>query len=66
MGRKQILQRMGDIRKAKKLSAYELSLRIGKSTNYIHEVEKGKINVSIDVILAICNELGINPKELFD
>ena len=54
------------IRQDKGLSAYELSLRLGKSTNYIHEVEKGKINISLDMFFLICETLKINPKELFD
>lgn len=47
------------------LSAYELSLRIGKDASYIHKVESGKINVSLKSILDICEVLNIEPVELF-
>ncbi|MDE6667828.1 MAG: helix-turn-helix domain-containing protein [Clostridia bacterium] len=47
------------------LSGYELSLMIGKNTTYIHKVENGKINVSLKVILQICEVLNIEPVELF-
>ena len=47
------------------LSAYELSLRIGKDASYIHKVESGKININLKAILEICNVLNIEPIELF-
>ncbi len=53
------------IRIKSKLSAYELSLRIGKDASYIHKVESGKINVSLKSILEICEALKIEPIELF-
>lgn len=48
------------------LSAYELSLRIGKDASYIHKVENGKINISLKTILKICEVLQIEPAELFN
>ncbi len=53
------------IRIKAKLSAYELSLRIGKDASYIHKVESGKINISLKTILDICEVLSIEPAELF-
>ena len=53
------------IRIKSNLSAYELSLRIGKDASYIHKVESGKINVSLKSILKICEGLNIEPIELF-
>lgn len=47
------------------LSAYELSLRIGKDASYIHKVESGKINISLKSILKICDVLKIPPVQLF-
>ena len=35
----------------KGLSAYELSLRIGKNASYINKLENGKINPSLKTIL---------------
>lgn len=48
------------------LSAYELSLRIDKDASYIYKVENGKINISLKMILKICEVLQIEPSELFD
>ncbi len=53
------------IRIKSNLSAYELSLRIGKDASYIHQVESGKIYVSLKSILKICEALKIEPIELF-
>ena len=41
------------------LSAYELSLRLGKDASYINKLENGKINVSLKMILSICECLNI-------
>ena len=56
---------LAKIRMKAGLSAYELSLRIGKDASYIHKVESGKINVSLKSILKICEVLNIEPVELF-
>ena len=47
------------------LSAYELSLRLGKDASYINKLENGKINVSLKMILAISEQLNINVTDLF-
>ncbi len=38
--------RIAKIRESKNMSAYELSLRIGKDASYINKLENGKINPS--------------------
>ncbi len=48
-----------------KLSAYELSLRIGKDVSYINKLENGKINPSLKTMLLISQELKINIIDLF-
>lgn len=48
-----------------KLSAYELSLRIGKNTTYIHKVESRKLSPNLKVVFQICEVLNIEPVELF-
>jgi len=65
MDLKELGLKIAKIRIAKGLSAYELSLRIGKDTSYLYKVESGKINVSFTVLLDICKALEIEPKELF-
>ena len=56
---------LAKIRMKANLSAYELSLRIGKDASYIHKVESGKINISLKAILNICEVLQIELAELF-
>ena len=57
---------MAKIRINKNMSAYELSLRIGKAPNYIHLVENGKVNISLNAICAIAEHLEIEPKQLLE
>ncbi len=47
------------------LSAYELSLRIGKDASYIHKLENGKANATLKTIFKICEVLEVEPDELF-
>lgn len=56
---------LAKIRIKAQMSAYELSLRIGKDASYIHKVESGKINISLKMILKICEVLDIEPVALF-
>ncbi len=49
----------------KNISAYELSLRLGKDASYINKVENGKINVSLKMIIAISECLEISIEKLF-
>jgi len=65
MDKKEFGIRLAQIRQTKNISAYELSLRIGRASNYINSVERGKVNISLESILNISKELGINPCELF-
>ncbi len=49
----------------KNLSAYELSLRIEKDASYINKLENGKANATLKTVFRICEELEIEPAELF-
>lgn len=52
-------------RMKKDLSAYELSLRLGRDASYINKLENGKINVSLKMIIAISEQLNIKIIDLF-
>ena len=65
MTREKFATRLGQLRVERNLSAYELSLRIGKSHNYVHMVEASKVNISLEVIFALARELNVDPIELF-
>lgn len=56
---------LSKLRKKANISAYDLSLRIGKDASYINKFEKGKVNATLKVVLMICQELNISPIELF-
>lgn len=47
------------------ISAYELSLRLGKDPSYISKLENGKINISLKTIIAISEILNIDTSKLF-
>ena len=47
------------------LSAYELSLRLGKDASYINKLENGKINISLKMIIEISQTLNIDICKLF-
>lgn len=53
------------IRTSKSISAYELSLRIGKDVSYIYKVESGKINISLKTMIAISEELNTPLTDFF-
>ena len=53
------------LRLDKAMSAYELSLRIGKDASYIHKVESGKVNLSFMAMMEICRHLETKPQVLF-
>ena len=57
---------VGRARQKLNLSAYELSLRLGKDPSYIHKLENGKINASLKMIIAISEILNIPIKNLFN
>ena len=48
------------------MSAYELSIKLGKDPSYINKVENGKINISLKMILEICEILKTAPNTLFN
>lgn len=61
-----IRQRIATLRTDKKISARELSLRLGQSEGYINAIENGKSNPSIQMLNYICEELGISMCEFYD
>ena len=48
------------------LSAYELSLRLGKDSSYVSKLENGRINVSLKIIIAISEILKVKVEKLFE
>lgn len=55
---KEVLERIGYVRNSVNLSARELSLRMGMSPQYVAQVERGRIVLTVEKllqILEICN-----------
>lgn len=57
---------LAKIRISKNISAYELSLRLSKDASYIHKVEKGKINISLKVMIEISEILDTSITKFFE
>lgn len=58
MTSKEVLFRLGYVRNSANLSARELSLRLGMSPQYVAQVERGRIVLTVEKllqILEICN-----------
>lgn len=58
-------ERILEIRKEKSLSQEKLALKANIDRAYMHLIEKGKTNVSIELIEKIAIALEINIKHLF-
>lgn len=52
-------------RQKKNISAYELSLRLGKDKSYINKVENAKLNISLKMMISISEVLNIPITNLF-
>ena len=62
---KEILQKIAKLRNEANLSARELSMRIGMSAQYIGQVERGRITLSVDILLRILEVLKVTPEKFF-
>lgn len=54
------------IRKTRKLSQMKLAEIVNMNFNYIGQIERGEVNVTIKTIKILANALDIEVKELFD
>lgn len=61
-----IKERVYYIRNSKKISARNLSLELGMSSEYINQLESGRLTPSLDFILNFCDYFNISPSEFFD
>ena len=61
-----VRQRIAFLRTNKKISARELSLRLGQSEGYINAIENGKSNPSVQMLQYICEELGVSMRDFYD
>lgn len=59
-------KRIRALRKRKGLTQEGLAEQIGTSSKYIGEIERGKVNFSVDIAEKIAGGLGVDLPELFD
>ena len=62
---KNILYKIGYYRNKKNMSAYALSLALGKEQSYMYRVEKGDIMISLQIFLDILTILDVSTFEFF-
>lgn len=58
--------RLRELRKEKGLSQEELALKSGLNRSYISGIEKGKRNVSLEVMEKLAGAMDIEIRELID
>ena len=61
-----IRHRLTELRLAKEISEYQLSLELGQCKSYIQGISSGKSMPSMKQFLNICDYFEITPAEFFD
>lgn len=61
-----IRHRLTELRLAKEISEYQLSLELGQCKSYIQGISSGKSMPSMKQFLNICDYFEITPPEFFD
>jgi len=61
-----VKDRYASIRNAHQISARKLSFALGQSSEYINQIENGKMMPSVEGLLNFCDFFGIKPSEFFD
>ncbi len=60
------IQRLATLRKQKGASARDMSLSVGQNVNYVNHIERGKMFPSMTGFFALCDYLGVTPRDFFD
>lgn len=67
MDKKQALgARIKTLRKQRGWSQEQLAERVGISTQYVSNIERGKENPTLDLLLRLADGLAVSPTEMFD
>ena len=61
-----VSERIAALRTTRNISARDMSLSLGQSTNYINSIENKHSLPSMSMFLYICEFLGILPMDFFD
>ena len=62
---KDVMTRLGKVRSEANLSAREVSLRIGKSGQYLSQIESGRITLSVETLLDILKVCNCSEEKFF-
>jgi len=62
----QVGERIRSLRNARALSQQALAEKAGISYKYLGEVERGQVNVSVEVLVKIASAMGVAPGMLLD
>ncbi len=57
-------QNIRELRKSLQLSQQKMAERVGISYKYLGEIERGKVNLSVDILMKISNSFHIEPGKL--
>lgn len=63
--KQQIIDRLGQYRTQKKLSAYDLGTKLGHAKTYIYRIESGEIKLTLDSFLEILEVMDISTHDFF-
>lgn len=63
---KSIGAKIAEIRREKSFTQEELAGEAGIDRSYVSDIERGKTNTTLAIILTISEVLSIDPKQLFD
>ncbi|MAF68767.1 MAG: transcriptional regulator [Micavibrio sp.] len=63
---KTIGSKIAEARKLKGLTQEQLAIEGDIDRSYISDIENGKANITVGLLLTICSVLQINPKILFE
>lgn len=61
-----IRNRVYQIRSANKISARSLSLELGMSSEYINQLESGRLTPSLDFLISFCDYFNLTLSSFFD
>jgi transcriptional regulator with XRE-family HTH domain len=59
-------QHIRDLRVGNSLSQQTLAERAGMSYKYLGEIERGQVNLSVDMLIKIAKSLQVNPGDLLN
>ena len=60
-----VIVRCGYFMDKRNVSAYDLSLKLGHSQNYIYKIQSGRIKLTVNTLLEILEILEVSTSEFF-